>query len=110
MNELRDEFNAFRVQQEVLNESYRERFFSIDERIQSIKQKPEENNGTFSNVVQTQDIQNKLQTFEERITSLEALNHRPDTKVILTLKETVTNFLNDIFQFLRLKRIKIPVK
>ena len=69
MNELRDEFNAFRVQQEVLNESYRERFFSIDERIQSIKQKPEENNGTFSNVVQTQDIQNKLQTFEERITS-----------------------------------------
>ncbi len=82
MNELRDEFKAFRVQQEALNKSYRERFFSIDERIQSIKRKPEENNGTFLNVVQTQDIQNRLQTFEERITSLEALNNRPDTKVI----------------------------
>ena len=85
MNELRDEFNAFRVQQEVLNESYRERFFSIDERILSLQQVPKENNGTISNVVQTQSIQNKLETFEERITSLEALNHRTDKKVILAL-------------------------
>ena len=92
MNKLRDEFNAFRVQQEVLNESYRERFFSIDERILSLQQVPEENNGTISNVVQTQSIQNKLETFEERITSLEALIHRTDKKVILALKETVTTF------------------
>jgi len=92
MNELRDEFNAFRVQQEALNESYRERFSSIDERIQSIKKKPEENNGTISNVVKTQSIQNKLETFEERITSLEALNHRTDTKVILPTKETFNTF------------------
>jgi hypothetical protein len=82
MNELRDEFNAFRVQQEALNESYRERFFSIDERIQILQQEPEANNGAISNVAHTQGIQNKLETFEERITSLEALNHRPDTKVI----------------------------
>ncbi len=82
MNELRDEFNAFRVQQEALNESYRERFFSIDERIQILQQEPEANSGTISNVAQTQNIQNKLETFEERITSLEALNHRTDTKVI----------------------------
>ena len=82
---LQIELDSFKDNQEALNESSKERFNFIETEIQSLRRKIEENNRTISTVVQIQSIQNKLETFEERIGCLEALNQSSNTQVILII-------------------------
>ncbi len=85
MKKLQIEFAAFKENQEAFNESFKEQFHLIEERYQSLRKQTQEINGTISTVVQIQSIQNKLETFEERIRCLEALNQASDTQVILII-------------------------
>ncbi len=82
---LQIELDSFKDNQEALNESSKERFNFIETEIQSLRRKIEENNRTISTVVQIQSIQNKLETFEERIGCLESLNQSSNTQVILII-------------------------
>jgi hypothetical protein len=85
MKMLQIELDSFKDNQEALNESSKERFNFIETEIQSLRRKIEENNRTISTVVQIQSIQNKLETFEERIGCLESLNQSSNTQVILII-------------------------
>ena len=89
MKKLRGEFKE---QLEELKESLTERFHSIDERIQRLKLESEENNWTISTAVQFQRIRNQLETVEERIRRLEALNQRTNTQVNLRKTTTISFF------------------
>jgi hypothetical protein len=82
MGQLKNELYAFQEQQKAFNENLNERFHSIDAKIQSLKRQTEECFGTISTDVQIQSIRNKLETFEERIRSLEASRQTTHTQVI----------------------------
>ena len=80
-----EEFAAFKEKLEAINESFKERFNSVETDIQSLKEQSEKINGPISAGDQNQRIQYELGSFDERIKKLEALNQAKDTKVVLIL-------------------------
>ena len=82
MDQLKNEFNAFKEQQMELNQSVIQRLNSIEAGNQSMRRQTEEYNGTISTVVQIQSIRNELVAFEGRIKILERLNQSTDSQVI----------------------------
>ncbi len=83
MKNIQVELTYFKEQQEALNESIKEKFHSVEERIQSLRRQTEEYNGTISTAVQIQSIRSELVTFEERIRGLEDLNQTTNKHVII---------------------------
>jgi hypothetical protein len=79
----KNEFNAFKEQQQALNEIFKERIHSIDAKVQSFKPQTEEYNENFNTANQIQSIRNELVVFEEKIRDLEALNQAKNANVIL---------------------------
>ena len=82
MDQLKNEFNAFKEQQMELNQSVIQRLNSIEAGNQSMRRQTEEYNGTISTVVPIQSIRNELVAFEGRIRILEGLNQSLDLQVI----------------------------
>ena len=76
-----EEFVAFKEKLEAMNESFKERFNSVETDIQSLKEQSEKINGPISAGVQNQRIQYELDSFDERIKKLEALNQAKVTQV-----------------------------
>ena len=85
MKKIQVELTYFKEQQEALNESIKEKFHSVEERIQSLRRQTEEYNGATSTAVQIQSIRNELVSFEARIRNLESLKRAEDTQVVLLL-------------------------
>ena len=80
-----EEFATFKEKLEAMNESFKERFNSVETDIQSLKEQSEKINGPILTGVQNQSIQYKLDSFDERIKKLEALNQAKDPQVVLIL-------------------------
>ena len=93
MKKIQVELTYFKEQQEALNESIKEKFHSVEERIQSLRRQTEEYNGATSTAVQIQSIRNELVSFEARIRVLEDLNQTTNKHVI-----TISNRLSLQFQ------------
>ena len=85
MKKIQVELTYFKEQQEALNESIKEKFHSVEERIQSLRRQTEEYNVATSTAVQIQSIRNELVSFEARIRNLESLKRAEDTQVVLLL-------------------------
>ena len=77
-----EEFVAFKEKLEAMNESFKERFNSVETDIQSLKEQSEKINGPISAGVQNRRIQYELDSFDERIKKLEAFKQAKDTQVI----------------------------
>ena len=93
MDQLKNEFNAFKEQQMELNQSVIQRLNSIEAGNQSMRRQTEEYNGATSTAVQIQSIRNELVSFEARIRVLEYLNQTTNKHVI-----TISNRLSLQFQ------------
>jgi hypothetical protein len=77
-----EKFSAFNEKLEAMNESFKERFNSVETDIESLKEQSEKINGPILTGVQNQSILNKLDSFDERIKKLEAFKQAKDTQVI----------------------------
>jgi len=84
MGKLKNEFNAFKEQQQALNETFKERIHSIDAKVQSFKPQTEEYNENFNTANQIQSIRNEFAKFELRIRGLEALKQETNTEVLIS--------------------------
>jgi len=80
----KEEFVAIKEKLEAMNESFKERFNSVETDIQSLKEQSEKKNEPILTGVQNLSIQYKLDSFDERIKKLEALNQAKETQVVFT--------------------------